>query len=1272
MATVQLGSRIELKTDGVQGTVAYIGTTFFSTGKWIGVILDDPVGKNNGTVQGKEYFQCKENHGKFVRLPNLFLIDDSGNKVEPTGISGTSSATSPDDTPRSTARSRLSSSRQSLASKSRESLYREDVTMMSSLPTPTHHTSEPTSKRASFIERTQSTPKPSNLRQPTVNFTPKVGGMFKTPKPFTPANAESAHNKQTGFVETLKPQFTPGQVLPSPNAAPKGPPPPDPAELESLKSQVTDLNEKLDTMKIKYKEKLHESEQLRLQLNQGQEFKAKIMDAQAALKKELAIARKERQEAIDSKEDLADISETLEMATLDKEMAEEKVESLQLELDQTKERLEELTIDYQLLKEEMSLRNSDITEMPSNNYQIKQLEQQNTRLKDTLVRMRDLAAQEKHEMLKLTRQLESNRNENAEIVKTNEKLQGQVKELEEQITDLHEQVDAALGAEEMVEQLGLQKLNLEDRVKELEENIADLEALQELNDQLQEGFRELEVDLREEVDMANAATRQASREKEAVLESLADRELTILRFRELVHKLQTQLSEMELQLEKESSNKATVASIIPEMLDFKKMFAETKAHARAIDLELRRMEVQQAQLHVQYLLSYMPDSFMNRGGDNDAVLALLFFPRLLRKCEVLMTQVRDKFPPVQSVDKATLTQGHTVQQYAARCNLFLHLHGLQAILKQFVYGLNTCSPDTLLKVGAAYSEISLQERILDSYIELLRMDQLDENVNTEALEKCVLYFNTTHPLYLIASGEVKLHQSYQVTDLGKALLAACESISTDANIVQVLLQKQEEPSQLLLLCQHLSTVCEVATQHLKQIRRKVASFDTPELPIPELDLQKCYHLVSRLTKVIREVSKVGLSQIALGGEIEVDIPKLMDTMTTVWEKVFDNDDSPGPIPSLKLTATNVTADIAQLAQSLQDAEANLTQEKSEKIIPPITLRASQVKSELEETKVLKSKLETREADLRELKVALRNKQEELGEIVVRKDLIEKRLTTQTREYEINSQTLQRKLEDTQQQMKRKEKEFEETMDHLQADIDSLESERGELKDKLKIYSKKIFIESAKSVASPTSLSVSTGGGVVRESPILLNEIRSLHRALQRERAEKLHLETDYYKKQLRSLKPITVPKKEVTSLDHLWKKLNNLQKEVQIGMLPTVVDISKRTPGVIPSLDKNNPVNHIAQQMCRAKDIQEKVLALQTEINNEAIKRKRGGRIETDLATFPTPEMSKALLESEFEVIGTITINSGQSSNKTPEIVPLSLTYEQLRNIQEKLYSIGL
>lgn len=36
-------------------------------GKWIGVVLDDAKGKNNGTVQGKRYFACEDNHGIFVR-----------------------------------------------------------------------------------------------------------------------------------------------------------------------------------------------------------------------------------------------------------------------------------------------------------------------------------------------------------------------------------------------------------------------------------------------------------------------------------------------------------------------------------------------------------------------------------------------------------------------------------------------------------------------------------------------------------------------------------------------------------------------------------------------------------------------------------------------------------------------------------------------------------------------------------------------------------------------------------------------------------------------------------------------------------------------------------------------------------------------------------------------------------------------------------------------------------------------------------------------------
>lgn len=64
---VKVGSVVEVIGKGHRGTVAYVGATLFATGKWVGVILDEPKGKNDGTVQGKRYFTCDENCGIFVR-----------------------------------------------------------------------------------------------------------------------------------------------------------------------------------------------------------------------------------------------------------------------------------------------------------------------------------------------------------------------------------------------------------------------------------------------------------------------------------------------------------------------------------------------------------------------------------------------------------------------------------------------------------------------------------------------------------------------------------------------------------------------------------------------------------------------------------------------------------------------------------------------------------------------------------------------------------------------------------------------------------------------------------------------------------------------------------------------------------------------------------------------------------------------------------------------------------------------------------------------------
>lgn len=53
------------------GQIAYIGETQFAPGDWAGIVLDEPIGKNDGSVAGCRYFQCEPKRGIFSRLSRL-------------------------------------------------------------------------------------------------------------------------------------------------------------------------------------------------------------------------------------------------------------------------------------------------------------------------------------------------------------------------------------------------------------------------------------------------------------------------------------------------------------------------------------------------------------------------------------------------------------------------------------------------------------------------------------------------------------------------------------------------------------------------------------------------------------------------------------------------------------------------------------------------------------------------------------------------------------------------------------------------------------------------------------------------------------------------------------------------------------------------------------------------------------------------------------------------------------------------------------------------
>ncbi|CAF1202420.1 unnamed protein product [Adineta steineri] len=61
-------------TSGKSGVVAYIGPTQFAEGEWIGIMLDEAQGKNDGSYGDVRYFKTEANRGLFCRADKVQLL----------------------------------------------------------------------------------------------------------------------------------------------------------------------------------------------------------------------------------------------------------------------------------------------------------------------------------------------------------------------------------------------------------------------------------------------------------------------------------------------------------------------------------------------------------------------------------------------------------------------------------------------------------------------------------------------------------------------------------------------------------------------------------------------------------------------------------------------------------------------------------------------------------------------------------------------------------------------------------------------------------------------------------------------------------------------------------------------------------------------------------------------------------------------------------------------------------------------------------------------
>ncbi|KAM8886319.1 CAP-Gly domain-containing linker protein 1 isoform 5-T17 [Spinachia spinachia] len=77
----QVGDRVWVNGNK-PGHIRFLGDAQFAPGQWAGIVLDEPIGKNDGSVAGVRYFQCEALRGIFTRPSKLSLTEGEANGTQ--------------------------------------------------------------------------------------------------------------------------------------------------------------------------------------------------------------------------------------------------------------------------------------------------------------------------------------------------------------------------------------------------------------------------------------------------------------------------------------------------------------------------------------------------------------------------------------------------------------------------------------------------------------------------------------------------------------------------------------------------------------------------------------------------------------------------------------------------------------------------------------------------------------------------------------------------------------------------------------------------------------------------------------------------------------------------------------------------------------------------------------------------------------------------------------------------------------------------------------
>lgn len=696
-----IGSRCT--ANDVDGYVRFVGETDFSGGIWIGVELDLPVGKNDGSIQGKRYFSCGSEHGVFVRPVKVVLhkeADLSAGRAaasnEPPKTSALNSTAQTRIFGASQSQTRESPELQSLSVSTTSNIGQSFVTPYkvrdSGLPAKSNFTAgsqtvgrpgtvSRSSSSASIFRKPQA-PSPQDRASPqTVAQKPHTiirnssftrNGIEHDTKllPITSrvSSVNTEPEKTLRSVEitdypSLSQDSLPHVIADSGSLQAQ-------SRLRSTDTSLADLYAKITSLEAQRNadvKRLSHLGGLEAEKQAWVTIRTKLRDKLQAqqmeiktLKEQIKTLEVSLRDAIATEqnhnEDLETNSkEILEMAMLDREMAEEQRDQLLMELSQLKALNQELTLEIEIARESEAPEQADNTQN-SGAVDTQALVLQNNRLRDALIQLKQITSHQDKDLLASNKQTEATKIANETLVLQLQESQNRLRDMESQVEDLRGQIDLSIGAQDMLEALTERNLSLGEQLEISKAEITDLQFLKELSDELDENRVLNQKELVNEIALRDSVIAEQTARIYASETSLSEYSYTIDKFRELVESLQGEIAQKELDGRSISTDTMELSTRAQDLLsqNVSLKMNEHKMALRRYEIEFRTSETHIALRHMDLLQPYLSACYET---DKDSVETYIELLRISYIYKILRQVFMDEINLLELEDLDTFTRG---------------------------------------------------------------------------------------------------------------------------------------------------------------------------------------------------------------------------------------------------------------------------------------------------------------------------------------------------------------------------------------------------------------------------------------------------------------------------------------------------------------------------------------------------------------------------------------------------------------------------------------